>query len=304
MFKYSKLKDKPKQFKYLCGLTVLQFELLYNCVAPYCHLIEYPDCKGTGTRFLEKKTELFSVLTLCRHALHLGVIGFMAGVSKSTIYRVFTGWVVFLDTIFSEINLKVESTYIFLMMPSVFKKTGHGETDIVVDATEFKFQQPTNYDLNTLMFSSYKNCTTGKALIGISPHGSGLLFGDIYPGSVTDNELTEQSHILELVEKEHEVMADRGFSIQDLCASKGIYLNRPSQKSSHQFPQADVAGNFDIASTRIHVERFIGCVRDWSILNAVWPVQRMDLLSSTWKMLCHVVNLTMRPIGPKPESCN
>ena len=76
MFKYSKLKDKPKQFKYLCGLTVLQFQLLYNCVAPYCHLIEYPDCKGTGTRFLEKKTELFSVLTLCRHALHLGVIGF------------------------------------------------------------------------------------------------------------------------------------------------------------------------------------------------------------------------------------
>ncbi|XP_065662741.1 uncharacterized protein LOC136085368 [Hydra vulgaris] len=228
MFKYSKLKDKPKQFKYLCDLTVLQFQLLYNCVAPYCHLIEYPDCKGTGTRFLEKKTELFSVLTLCRHALHLGVIGFMAGVSKSTMYRVFTGWVVFLDTIFSEINLKVESTYISLMMPSVFKKTGHGETDIFVDATDFKFQQPTNYDLNTLMFSSYKNCTTRKALIGISPHGSGLLFGNIYPGSITDNELTEQSHILELVEKEHEVMADRGFSIQDLCASKGIYLNRPS----------------------------------------------------------------------------
>ncbi|XP_065645521.1 uncharacterized protein LOC136075992 [Hydra vulgaris] len=229
MFKYSKLKDKPKQFKYLCGLTVLQFQLLYNCVAPYCHLIEYPDCKGIGTRFLEKKTELFSVLTLCRHALYLGVIGFMAGVSKSIMYRVFTGWVVFLSTIFLEINLKVKSTYISLMMPSVFKKTGH----------------------------VYKN----------SPHGSGLRFGNIYPGSITDNELTEQPHILELVEKEHEVMADRGFSIQDLCASKGIYLNRPSQKSSHQFPQADVAGNFNIASTRIHVERFIGCVRDWSILN-------------------------------------
>ena len=121
----------------------------------------------------------------------------------------------------------------------------------------------------------------------------------VYPGSITDNELTEQSHILELVEKEDEVVADRGFSIQDLCISKGVYLNHPSQKSSHQFPQADVAGNFDKASTRIHVERFIGCVLNWSIFNSAWPLQRMDLLSSTWKMLCRVVNPTMRPFWSK-----
>ena len=72
-------------------------------------------------------------------------------------------------------------------------------------------------------------------------------------------------------------MADRGFAIQDLCALKGIYLNRPAQKLSDQFTQAEVASNFDIASTRIHVEQFIGRVRDWSILNAVWPVQQNGL---------------------------
>ena len=47
-------------------------------------------------------------------------------------------------------------------------------------------------------------------------------------------------------------MADRGFAIQDLCALKGIYLNRPALKLSNQFTQAEVASNFDIASTRIH----------------------------------------------------
>ena len=94
-------------------------------------------------------------------------------------------------------------------------------------------------------------------------------------------------------------MADRGFAIQDLCVLKGIYLNRPAQKLSDQFTQAEVASNFDIVSTRIHVERFIGRVREWSILSAVWPVQRVDLLSSTWQALCHIVNLTMPPIGPR-----
>ena len=94
-------------------------------------------------------------------------------------------------------------------------------------------------------------------------------------------------------------MGARGFAVQDLCALKGIHLNRPVQKMSDQFTQAEVASNFNIASTRIHVERFIGRVREWSILNAVWPIQRMDLISSTWQALCHNVNLTMPPIGPR-----
>ena len=82
---------------------------------------------------------------------------------------------------------------------------------------------------------------------------------------------------------------------------KGVYLNRPAQKNLDKFSHGDVSTNFNIASTRIHVEQFIGHVRDWSILNTVWPMQRLDLLSSTWKTLCHIVNLTMDPIGPNPE---
>ena len=70
-------------------------------------------------------------------------------------------------------------------------------------------------------------------------------------------------------------------------------MNRPAQKLSDQLTQAEVASNFDILHQQefMHVERFIGRVREWSILNAVWPVQRMDLLSSTWQALCHIVNL-------------
>ena len=139
-------------------------------------------------------------------------------------------------------------------------------------------------------------------MIGISPHGSGLLFSDIYPGSISDSAITEQTCVLEWIQPEHELMADRGFSVQDYCSVKRVYLNRPAQKDNDQFSQSDVASNFDIASTRIHVERFIGRARDWSILNAVWPLQRMDLLSSTWQAICHIVNLTMALIGPKDNT--
>ena len=103
----------------------------------------------------------------------------------------------------------------------------------------------------------------------------------IYPGSISDNNITEKSGVIHWIQPEHELMEAREFGVQDLCALKGIHLNRPAQKMSDQFTQAEDASNFDIASTRIHVERFIGRVRERSILNAVWPIQRMDLLSST-----------------------
>ena len=76
-------------------------------------------------------------------------------------------------------------------------------------------------------------------------------------------------------------MADLGFPVQDYCSVKGVYLNRPAQKDSDQFSQSDVATNFDISSIRIHVERFTGRASDWSILNAVWSPQRIDLPLST-----------------------
>ena len=44
---------------------------------------------------------------------------------------------------------------------------------------DFKFQHVSNLDLNSLMFSNYKNTITGKALTGTTPHGMGLFFSDI-----------------------------------------------------------------------------------------------------------------------------
>ena len=76
-------------------------------------------------------------------------------------------------------------------------------------------------------------------------------------------------------------------------------LNRPKQKDKPQFSEVEDQRNFDIACTRIHVERFIGRVRDWKILNVIWPLNRIDLLTSVWQMLCYTVNLTCPPIGPK-----
>ena len=127
----------------------------------------------------------------------------------------------------------------------------------------------------------------------------GSSFSDIFPGSISDSKITEECGAVYFVEQEHEIMSDRGFSIQELCASRGITLNRPKQKENDPFMEVNVATKFDIAATCIRVTQFIGRVRDWDILNLVHPITRMVIFSSTWQTLAYIVNLTNPPIGPK-----
>ena len=54
----------------------------------------------------------------------------------------------------------------------------------------------------------------------------------------------------------------------------------------------------DIAHLRIHVERFIGRMRNWHILSQVWPMNQYDLINVTWKIIGFLVNMSP-PIGPK-----
>ena len=236
-FSHANLISQLNLFHYLCGLNVDQFNIILDCALPCIHLISYPDCVGdTGHRRSEPAAELLLVLTIV------------------------CGWVIFLATLFNEVDLKPPSGYVLKKMPKIFVENGHGLTDLVIDAIEFKFQHASNFELNSLMFSNYENTQTGKALVGISPHGRGILFSDIYPGLICDSKLTEECGAVHFVESENEITSDRGFSIQELCAVKGITLNRPKQKENDQFAGRDIATNFDIAATRIHVERFIGRV--------------------------------------------
>ena len=106
-------------------------------------------------------------------------MAYILNIGESTMQRIFGAWVVFMEAVFSKINLRPDEGFLAHNMPEIFVKTGHGLTDIVTDCKEFKLQRPSNYDLSPLTFSNYKNTHTGKALIGISPNDMGLVFSEI-----------------------------------------------------------------------------------------------------------------------------
>ena len=63
------------------------------------------------------------------------------------------------------------------------------------------------------MFSNYKKNQRRKALVGISLHGGGILFSDMFPGSISDSKTTEECDAVYLVAREHEIMKDHDFSV-------------------------------------------------------------------------------------------
>ena len=112
-FVYSSLVHQSSLFQHLCGLTADQFDIILQCSLPYIYLIPYPDCAGgVSHRKLDSATELMAVLTVCRRGLHQGVMGFMLGLSKATIQRIFIGCIIILATLFNEIHLKPYSSYL------------------------------------------------------------------------------------------------------------------------------------------------------------------------------------------------
>ena len=82
--------------------------------------------------------------------------------------------------------------------------------------------QPSLPELQQRTLSSYKNHNTFKALIGTV-----IFVSKLYPGSISDKELTRQSGILDLLEQGDTIMADRGFDIMEDLAPRGVRLNIP-----------------------------------------------------------------------------
>ena len=301
-FSYASLKLYPQQFLYMTGLSLNDFDCFFEFIQPYICAIIYPDCKSyeSGQRKLTKRTELMCFLTIWRHTLHLGIMGFMTNTSDSTQSRIFSAWAVFLATVFEAIDLRPFPGEVSSLLPRDFWASGFQDTVLLGDCTENWISSSENYDISSVTFSSYKNHDTGKTGIWITPYGSLVMCTDTYPGSITDNDLTSECGVLDMIkEKGTTVLTDKGFGIEDLCHSKGLLHNRPPLKFDAQYEESDISKNFDVATLRIYNENYIGRMKDWSILSACWPKSRCDILGCVYKVFAHIVNMLFDPISPK-----
>ena len=115
-------------------------------------------------------------------------LGHRFGISESTVSIIFCVCIHFLCQ-------ELEGFVSFLSrslsqdkMPNILKEL-YPKTVFIIDAVEFRMQSPLALDLNSACYSSYKETTTMKGLVGISPLGVVSFMIELYTGSISDKEL-------------------------------------------------------------------------------------------------------------------
>ena len=250
-----------------------------------------PSRKLGRPRNLRPIDEYFAVMCRLRQGLPEEHLAHLLKVSLSTVSRVFITWLNFMYLRLGQINIWPSRTAIDKTMPEDFKKK-YSSTRVIIDCTEVRCQIPSSLQLNGELFSNYKHRETLKGLIGISPGGAITFISQLYTGSISDREIVARSGFLDLpFEDNDSVMADKGFTIQDLLPMGVSFNIPPFLGSSSQMPAEDVVKIQETASLRIHVECAINKIQNFHIWDGVIPLHQLGLanqMRSVCAILCNV----------------
>ena len=312
-FSFNQLKQSDKLINFYTGFpTVGVFNALFDYCDPgkdgenirYWHssatsqditvLDESPPKVGRP-RVLHPREELFITLCRLRQGFPEDHLAYLYGISQATVSRIVITWVNVLYLRFKDIPLWPSREMIDKYMPEQFKEK-YPSTRVVIDCTEIKCQMPTSLLLNSELFSTYKNHTTLKALVGITPGGAFSFISQLYTGHISDREIVRRSGFLDQqFDSDDSVMADKGFTIEDLLPP-GIKLNIPPFLGSQgQMSPEDVVKTQTVASLRVHVERAINKVKNFHIWDNVLPLNLFGIVNQMWTVCCILCNL-QKPI--------
>ena len=270
------VKDDDKAIRFYTGFSSYMYMMIcFNFLGPAVAALSYHEKNsGKETSFMGRHRSLTPLneffLTLCR--LRVGLkeqdLAYRFGISQSTVSRIITTWLDFMFHKFKEIPIWPNRQVVDQFMPDCFRSL-YPRTRCVIDATEVFIEMPSNPTAQQLTFSNYKNHNTLKALVGITPSGAVCFVSDLYGGNISDKKLTVECGILKLFECGDSIMADRGFTIEDILPL-GVSLNVPPRMNeSGQLTDNERTATRRIASVRIHVERAIERIKNYQLLHII-----------------------------------
>jgi hypothetical protein len=205
--------------------------------------------------------------------------------STSHISRILITWIDFLHSQLRALPIWASRKTVDDTMPSCFKKL-YPSTRVIIDCTEIFIEMPTSYRSQSALFSSYKHHNTAKGLVGISPAGAVTFVSDLYTGRSTDYKITKHSNLMSLVEPGDSIMADRGFEIDDLLP-ENVSLNIPPfLNGKPQLSHPEEVETRRIAFLRVHVERAIARIKNYRLLQTVFPITMAAQLNKIWVTSC------------------
>ena len=192
----------------------------------------------------------------------------------SFVSRTFQAWMIVMDCRLHPFIKWPEREALWHTMPQCFQQSFGKKVTVIIDCFEIFIDRPSNLLARAQTFSSYKHHNTVKVLIGITPRGTISFVSKAWGGRTSDKCLTENCGIIDKLLPGDLVLADRGFTIQELLMFKHAQLAIPAfTRGKDQLDPVEVEETRNIANVRIHVERIIGLLRrKYTILSGILPI--------------------------------
>ena len=213
---------------------------------------------------LPLREQLFMTLVKLRHNMSFELLSMIKQTSKQTVINYFWKWI---DLMYYKIGFLVkfqERDRIFKIIPPVFKKKFPRLT-CIIDCFEVFIEAPSSLLSRAQCYSNYKHHCTAKVFISCGPLGHINFISRAWGGKVSDVHLVRNSGFISM--NYHlpgdQILADRGFRLQDDFAQISTELIMPSFTKGHkQLPADSVENSRTMSSVRIHIERVIGLLRN------------------------------------------
>ena len=98
-----------------------------------------------------------------------------------------------------------------LSAPSSFNQ--YSSCRIVIDCTDIEVAAPGLMSQQNATYSSYRGMNSFKVLVGVAPNAVITYVSKLYPGSISDKAIVQESGLLNHLTPGDMILADKGFLI-------------------------------------------------------------------------------------------
>ena len=220
--------------------------------------------------------------------------------SRDTVRRAFITMLSLHKVIFQEEFFMLNEKALRAIIPAMMKtyKEQQGvDTNVghIIDGFEVNMQKPSDDEAQASMWSNYKHNYTVKFLLGILSSGAMYFTSEGHGGSITDPVLTEICGFLDLMIKGIDVMADKGFLLQEQLESRGClnWIPPVRRRGQEQLTAEENEETYNVANRRIYVEHGVRRIKEFGYFQTTLSIQQKHLhgdVAYCVAMLCNFAN--------------
>jgi hypothetical protein len=297
---YERLSRRPIVFRALTGLSIQEFETLYEQTASAIE--DYDESRlnqrarqreiGAGSQYThDARNRLLMGMIWLRQYPTYEVLGFIFDLHKSNICRNLQG---VLAVLREQLRDEVEwpdKTHRKQKMEQFMEE--FTEVAAIVDATEQPTQRPQDAEMQKQYYSGKKKRHTLKTQMVVGPDGEIMDVSETVPGSQHDKKLYDESEVGDQLDEDEAMMGDSGF--QGIQKDHKAVLPDKKPKGG-ELTDAQKKRNHRISQKRIVVENTIAQVKTFRVLYHVYRHAR----EAYNDLFCIVAALVNRRIRRRP----